>query len=598
MGLFEHFPYSNFHELNLSWLLKGLKSVDKEVDDLSGKVDDLQQQVDSLDIKGAVDEKIDEMADNGYFDDIVEDIMDVKYPLKTRELGILRVGRLLDNYGYNNATPVLGGQSICYDGSKFYACGGVGTGIQSISVWDSSGIFLTSATFTQLGHANSITVFGNYLYIADGSSAQVHKVVKSTLTYDSSLDLSAIYGGVYGVDSDGDKVYILGNTIGDWRVRQIMSDDGSDNFTPVCTFIISENRVNQGFAVRDGYAYAIMGQSNMLYKVDMATSNIVFAYYLPAGDGWNPAGEYEDIFKMGSELRIATALYYNYNASDMVLSPVQEVTLGQIFATDIDGVLQKNIPYEYMQGETTPRLACNESYTYSFNPFNNYTTIEEACYIANYLQKGVINASNIGHGLIRLSGGVYVVNGISGTRSVDQIDVEEAWVHVSQLSTKDLLVNGAEFCIQNCGIDGEIDVWRSRVMFDTVWLTNTQYIYVRRCDVEFREVRAVNASLAVGLPGGAANNHVRVYSPFVNNVLKLAKITGAAHTFIKVMCANNRFFNVNVATSYIGGAWAATVYNESLYNQFEEVSGGSYRVRDTNNTYTAMTGSDYLDLDA
>ena len=590
MGVFEHFPYTNFHDLNMDWMLRSMKQLDKEVDDLD-------QKVDSLDIQGAVDDKIDQMVDDGYFDDLVEDIVEEKYPEKTRELGILRVGRLLDNFGYNNATPILGGQSICYDGGKYYACGGVGSGIQAISVWDGTGGLLASATYTQLGHANSITVFGNYIYVADGAMALVHKVDKSTMTYVESIDLSATYGAVYGIDVDDGKLYILGDLSGSPTVRQIAVEDNG-NFTPVCSFVITANKVNQGFAVRDGYAYAIMGQSNMLYKVEMETGNIVFAYYLPDGDGWNPAGEYEDVFKVGGELRIATALYYNYNSSDMILTHTQEVTLGQIFATDLDGVLQKDVPYQYMPSETVPRMACNEGYTYSFNPFDNFTTIEEACYIANYLQKGVINVYGIGHGLMRLVGGVYDVNGRSGTRKVDQMDIEDAWVHVSQMSANDLMVSGSEFYIQNTDLTHEIDVWRSRVVIDTVWLNTLTSFYVRRSDIEIREVRAVNASLAVGLPDGAGNNHVRVYSPFVNNVLKLAKLSGAAHTFIKVMASSNRFFDVNVATSYIGGPWAATVYNESLYNQFEEVSGGSYRARKTDNTYTTMTGSDYFDLDA
>lgn len=41
MGLFEHFPYTNFHELNLDWLLKNQKEID-------GNMSDLQDQMNSI----------------------------------------------------------------------------------------------------------------------------------------------------------------------------------------------------------------------------------------------------------------------------------------------------------------------------------------------------------------------------------------------------------------------------------------------------------------------------------------------------------------------------------------------------------------------
>lgn len=33
MGVFEHFPYANFHELNLDWLLKKMRELDKKLDE-------------------------------------------------------------------------------------------------------------------------------------------------------------------------------------------------------------------------------------------------------------------------------------------------------------------------------------------------------------------------------------------------------------------------------------------------------------------------------------------------------------------------------------------------------------------------------------
>lgn len=38
MGLFEQFPYSNFHELNLDWILKKIKELDEKVDSIEDRI--------------------------------------------------------------------------------------------------------------------------------------------------------------------------------------------------------------------------------------------------------------------------------------------------------------------------------------------------------------------------------------------------------------------------------------------------------------------------------------------------------------------------------------------------------------------------------
>lgn len=39
--LFEQFPYTNFHELNLDWLLKRVKEMEKEFEDYKASVTDI-----------------------------------------------------------------------------------------------------------------------------------------------------------------------------------------------------------------------------------------------------------------------------------------------------------------------------------------------------------------------------------------------------------------------------------------------------------------------------------------------------------------------------------------------------------------------------
>lgn len=38
MGLFENFPYTNFHELNLDWIITRMKALDKKVDSIEDRI--------------------------------------------------------------------------------------------------------------------------------------------------------------------------------------------------------------------------------------------------------------------------------------------------------------------------------------------------------------------------------------------------------------------------------------------------------------------------------------------------------------------------------------------------------------------------------
>lgn len=45
MGLFSHFPYTNFHELNLDWLLENLRKLEQKVEDLEKRIDGLKAEI-------------------------------------------------------------------------------------------------------------------------------------------------------------------------------------------------------------------------------------------------------------------------------------------------------------------------------------------------------------------------------------------------------------------------------------------------------------------------------------------------------------------------------------------------------------------------
>ena len=48
MGLYEQFPYSNFHRINLDWILRKLKQKEDRVEALEGRMDTAEADIDAL----------------------------------------------------------------------------------------------------------------------------------------------------------------------------------------------------------------------------------------------------------------------------------------------------------------------------------------------------------------------------------------------------------------------------------------------------------------------------------------------------------------------------------------------------------------------
>ena len=44
MGAFEQFPYTNFHELNLDWIIETIKEFKSEIDNIDGNITTIVQE--------------------------------------------------------------------------------------------------------------------------------------------------------------------------------------------------------------------------------------------------------------------------------------------------------------------------------------------------------------------------------------------------------------------------------------------------------------------------------------------------------------------------------------------------------------------------
>lgn len=86
MAIFENFPYTNLHELNLDWIIEQVKKWSDEVKELDIKFDNLDQAFeslktyvddyfDNLDIQEEVDNKLDEMMEAGQLQEIIAEFL-------------------------------------------------------------------------------------------------------------------------------------------------------------------------------------------------------------------------------------------------------------------------------------------------------------------------------------------------------------------------------------------------------------------------------------------------------------------------------------------------------------------------------------------
>lgn len=63
MGLFEHFPYTNFHDLNLDWILKKMKELESQSE---GAIDEIIKKLEELKKQGSVLQLFPDLSTGGY----------------------------------------------------------------------------------------------------------------------------------------------------------------------------------------------------------------------------------------------------------------------------------------------------------------------------------------------------------------------------------------------------------------------------------------------------------------------------------------------------------------------------------------------------
>lgn len=207
MAFFNKYPYTDFHELNLDWILERLKelvirwsTVETEFDDLR---DYVKNYFDSLDVKTEIDIKLEEMLEDGGLEDLLKNITTYTFgdtnllTYKGRDASFGITNQWYRHYldlGDLSATPIL--QGSCYNSNtgRVAICFGdtdhlygriVETSIDLQTVYRMSAVL-------NLGHCNGIAYIpetDRYIVAPANTGAYANRLIvvnPDTLTIEST----------------------------------------------------------------------------------------------------------------------------------------------------------------------------------------------------------------------------------------------------------------------------------------------------------------------------------------------------------------------------------------------------------------------------
>ena len=164
MGLFEQFPYTNFHELNQDWLLQKMKelmeamaALNQSWEDMKTWIQDYFKNLDIDDeIKAAILDRIAIMAADGTLDSLISRAIASEIPEYTAPVFVDSTDSMTDADRIYVLTT--DGSIYAYNGSEFYD-----TGLDY--TFDGSGYISQSGVLSDNTDLNSLTGVNTIYYL-------------------------------------------------------------------------------------------------------------------------------------------------------------------------------------------------------------------------------------------------------------------------------------------------------------------------------------------------------------------------------------------------------------------------------------------------
>ena len=479
MALFDNMPYTNLHEINLDWIIEQVKKYSETVegmsgtiDDIYGKLDDLRQfiidQIEDLDVAAEVSAKLAEMQADGTLAQIIQQAF------AQRELFIYRYGRLLDAFTKEDRERVLYIQGCCFANSRYYVCGSnLDDTLQTISIWNASGQFISSRSYTELGHAGDIAYCASKLYVATGTRVAV--INATTLEIESYIAHTASLVTSIGVATDqgNRQLYILGTVnAGIMGIDKYSINSGQ--IENIDNNIRSYSNVKQAMCHYGGFLYLMYNEMNSMLRYNLATHSVDAQLIIPQNDGYYWTGETECPYIYDGSLCFMSA-------NPTLTVSRQTAAIAQLFRTNALGNIYSisDRATDYQVSPLSGQINGNASY--EFNPRNVFTVADEYNAIVPDLEMRLFNVNsgyiarphNSSLTLIRSTGnghlsfiearqGTVMLNGIT----VDACNFEGCYVSLEYESRiTDANIKFCDLNIINSNIDNAIDLSRTGVTY-------------------------------------------------------------------------------------------------------------------------------------
>ena len=355
---FEQFPYTNFHELNLDWIIKKLKELTEENKTLQEAVDELSQNV-----SAEIAAQLQQMVDDGTLQQLIDETLFNE----------------INNKVNNNAVSVKAtnfvDDAVCFPlwVNKYYSNGTSGTiyNTQGMTATYENGQPKTIYSFNEYGaerhllimncgnrtngtgwtysevnnlpitHGSCLSLKDNILYISnENGSGTVYAYDLLTQTYDlidlTHLTNTSILGCVY--DSEADEYLICCDS----NNTMIVTDDNFIEKRRYTHNIIYDTSLltYQGYDFKNGLEYRTMSyqNTNCLLIYNTYTGELVKNINLLGF-----SGEIEDI-SIYNGTALINVVNYNVDYANIQMNAILECYIG--------GVVDDNLLIELQQRHT------------------------------------------------------------------------------------------------------------------------------------------------------------------------------------------------------------------------------------------------------
>ena len=297
MPIFNQWPFTQFQEMNLDWIIREMKKLIIKTGNLEEAQKELKEYIDnfidSVDVQEAVNNKIDDLIDDGYFDSLLSETMVTKFTLQSSISGDLALTKTFDATS-GNIAQVNGGIFIPSIGHYFAAVRALDSTVTTLLEIDpGTGIAINSWDITSMGHANSMAWSENVpdlIYVTSGSqNVKTIDITDGTIVTGTQSGYDAVFtdpdGDIILVDGSGDCYDLSGSAVGSFAYSDPVLQDA---------------------CYANGFLYLLSDVA--LYQYDYLTGDLVASIALPDKIGGRYVGEAENISFDGSMIILGSYL--------------------------------------------------------------------------------------------------------------------------------------------------------------------------------------------------------------------------------------------------------------------------------------------------